>query len=77
MLIQRVPKKLTSCISKGVSNFNGFAIELVVLVFWKKAQKLLSKGSAIGFDKFGNLANGGSNCAYMQKSARLGISVFA
>jgi hypothetical protein len=31
----------------------------------------------IGFGKFGNLANGRSNNAYIQKSMKLGISVFA
>ena len=45
--------------------------------FAKKKSSKLSNGLAIDFDKFGNLTNRGSNCAYMQKSVRLGIGVFA
>jgi len=48
-----------------------------LFLFFKKTQKLLSNDLVIGFGKFGNLANGGSNCAYMQKSVKLGIGVFA
>jgi len=71
-VLARVEKE--SCFPK--SNSNGFAIKLGILVFfWKKVQKLLSNGLAISIDKFGNLTNGGSNCAYMQKSVRLGIGV--
>jgi hypothetical protein len=55
---------------------NGCAFEFGNLIFWQKAQIVVSNHLAIGVCNFGNLAKRGSGLAYMGARWRVGIGVF-